>query len=374
MENKKWIHEVLDDQVQSEGFNIELDSEGEDQLQTATGTQGTFNSVQAWAKIKGRLNNTAQTNNRVVTLPLGLLKYAAVIAIPLMIGTVVYLSTNKQVSANKQQQVVVKPAKKETNKVILILENGDQVNLNAQQDLRLGNKVISENSQLDYSQTEQTAQTAKFNTLIVPKGTDYKLLLNDSTQVWVNADSRIKYQVNFAATQTRLVYLEKGEAYFKVTKNPAKPFIVHHGDMVVEVKGTSFNVNAYADNVQTTLVEGKVNIEGGNKQLILTPGQQASFDKASGALEKQEVDVFPFVAWKQGVIVFQNMNMELLMEKIGRLYDYDIEFKDDSLKRLHYTGRADRTESIQNILNNIQITAKLKFTIKERSIIVEKST
>jgi transmembrane sensor len=375
MENKKWIHDFLDDQSSDNDFDEHL-FDDKDHQEIPPGLkvkyEGTFDAATARKLIDSRLSRDVERRVRVVSLGARILKYAAAVMVPVIIGGAIYLIANNKA---KDQHVSLN-VKTTSKKNILILENGQQVNLDVQNSDKLNHKVIKGNNQLDYSKADNFGHSAIFNTLIVPKGSTYKLVLDDGTQIWVNADSRIKYQVNFNATPNREVYLEKGEAYFMVTKNPQKPFIVHKDELNVCVLGTSFNINSYTDKIQTTLVEGKVNVSlaGAGKQLILNPGEQANFEKSSESLEKKDVDVFPYVAWKDGLIVYQNMKMVDLMEQLGRIYDYEIVFKDERFKQLHFTGRANRSTPIQQILDEIQITSNLKLMMKERSIIVEKST
>lgn len=327
-----------------------------------------------WRLVERRLNHDSESR-RTVPLFAKFMRYAAILLLPVALTVGIYISLTN----NEQQQVLKseKQAYSGSKKVTLILGDGKEVELAARQSITTadGTQIQTDaDNALIYQNEKKNGTSAIFNTLVIPKGASYKLILDDLTQIWLNADSRLKYQVNFNATRTREVYLEKGEAYFKVAKDPEKPFILHTASMKLQVLGTSFNVNTYSSNVLTTLVEGKVKLQSSasKEQLFLSPGQQANFDKLSGNMQKQEVDIYPFVAWKDGVIVFQNTTMGELMDQLGRLYDYEIEFKDQRLKQLHYTGRADKTESLQDILAIIQETSHLKFTIKERSIIVEK--
>lgn len=326
-----------------------------------------------WNLVKSHLSGVAD-HKPVVPLFSKLARYAAILLIPVAL-TVSVLHYSKNDAKQQNSDVVMNKEQAGTKKVMLILGDGTEVALDHNQSIKSqdGTHIESDaNNGLTY-QTDKNASTkAVFNTLVIPKGVDYKLILDDLTEIWLNSDSRIKYQVNFNATNTREVYLEKGEAYFHVAKNPQKPFIVHSATLKLQVLGTSFNVNTYSHKIQTTLVEGKVKVESTASEVLLAAGQQANYNKIDGTLLKGDVDVFPYVAWKEGVIVFQNMKMGALLEQLGRLYDYDIEFKDQSLKELHYTARADRSESLRNILDIIQETAKLKFTIKGRSVIVEK--
>ncbi|MCO4294050.1 FecR domain-containing protein [Solitalea sp. MAHUQ-68] len=366
---EKWILDVLDDQSSEEHVFPTSD------LEILEREKEILDDAILHAQFADKIDETADWQKvlgqpRIITLK-SFLKYAAILAIPLIIGAAFFL-TQKHSKLSLTATSTVQPGKK----VMLILQDGSNVDLTQAKNVKGLSGVINNNSTLDYTNTENSSNADKpvFNTLLVPRGEDYKLVLEDGTEVWVNADTKIKYQVNLSKTQTREVYLEEGEAYFHVTKNPSKPFIVHNNNMAVQVLGTSFNVNAYSNTILTTLVEGKVKVSAGSdKFLFLTPGEQASFTSANGNLQKQDVDVYPFVSWKDGLIIVENETMSELMEKIGRLYDYDIQIKDEEIKNWHYSILAKRSSSVEDILNTIQSTSKLKFTVKERKIFVEKA-
>lgn len=326
-----------------------------------------------WQGLSSRLEE-GLAGKRLVPLFPKWVRYAAAVLLPLAValGIHTYLPDRKKPAAAVESQ-----AHMPSNGVTLILGDGSKVELKQRQAIKNqdGAQIHTDaENALVYQANELAAETEVFNTLIVPRGKTYKLILDDLTEIWLNADSRIRYRANFAGAALRDVYLEKGEAYFRVAHNTGKPFIVHSGQMKVQVLGTAFNVHTYSGSILTTLVEGKVKVASpsSGKQVILSPGQQSDFDKNTGKLVKQDVDVFPAVAWKDGVIVFENQRMGDLMEQLARTYDYDIEFKDQGLKQLHYTGRADRAESLQNILGIIGETSALKFTIKDRTVIIER--
>lgn len=378
-ENYSWVHDFLDDQSAKESENQILNDQNivknEDDLVVNAGLNEKyahdFDSGEAWQEFQKQVKK----EKRFVLFRSSLLKYAAILAVPVLIGSVVYfLNKTDLIEVSNQIAKQDKPR----NKVELILNDGSSVNLQEAQTIKglNGVELGKQNNVLDYTKVEANKELNKvvYNTLVVPKGADYKLILEDGTQIWVNADTKIRYQVNMDNTEKREVYLEGGEAFFKVTRNEKKPFIVHNGGMDVQVLGTSFNINAYSETKQTTLVEGKVEVKvnNGSNIIQLTPGQQAEFNKLTGTLTKQEVDVFPFVAWKEGVLACNNTSLDALMEQVGRLYDYDIEFINAQAKQLHFNGRMEKTATVNELLDIIQKTTNVKFTIKDRRILIEK--
>ena len=378
IEGKEWIHNLLDEELSDEAYKFELISDKTEQLAgdhsaMHTAYEKSFDSTEAWSLFKNHIQTKEDTAIRLVSLRSRWLKYAAIIAVPLLVGSIAYLTLSnhhEKPDGLYEQGAMAAPA----NKVILVLENGTSIDLkDTQQTTVLDHNIVNSAHQLDYS-NNSTADVAAFNTLIVPKGNAYKLVLDDGTQVWLNADTKIRYQVNFDKTPIREVYLESGEAFFKVTKNPHKPFIVHKGDMKIQVLGTSFNINTYSGSVQTTLVEGKVKVELKNtsKELTLSPGQQANANLLTNALTKQNVDPYLFSAWKDGILIFDNITMETLMEQLGRLYDYNIVFENEQLKNLHYNGSTEKSGTLKPLLDIIEKTTNVKFIIKDRRIIVKR--
>ena len=180
---------------------------------------------------------------------------------------------------NKEK--IAAAVKKNKQSVNLVLPDGKTFELSKDGDaetIALDNATIkTDNSTLQYN----SADTMQ-NTLWVPAGESYKIVLSDGTEVWLNAATRLRFPSRFYGKQ-REVYVE-GEAYFKVAKDAAHPFIVHTTLTQVQVLGTSFNINTYeAGNVKTALVEGKVLTKSNDgKSMELTPGYAANYEVAKG--------------------------------------------------------------------------------------------
>lgn len=173
-----------------------------------------------------------------------------------------------------------------------------------------------------------------YNKIIVPRGGEFFLTLSDGTEVWLNADSELEYPVNFVADE-RAVKL-RGEAYFKVKKDTTKPFRVTSGEYRLQVYGTEFNMNTYhQEEIQVVLVQGAVGFRANlsTPELRLKPNQLGVANELTGKTEIKEVDVYPYIAWKNQDVVFMNERLESIMEKIERWYDVNVFFQNDSLKR-----------------------------------------
>ncbi len=171
--------------------------------------------------------------------------------------------------------------------------------------------------------------------IISPIGSRTVLQLSDGTLVKLNYGSKIKYPRNFIG-DTREITLV-GEAYFDVAHNPERPFIVKTGKLNIKALGTEFNVLAYPDNdiVETTLVKGNVVLEqnevNGNAKTIgaMEPGQRVAYNLKSGKITSSKGNIDKYIAWKDGKLVFDNEPITGVAEKLGRMFNVDIEVADD---------------------------------------------
>src|SRR5690606_467261 len=190
------------------------------------------------------------------------------------------------------------------------------------------------NGQLVYEISEaQNKSEITYNTIETPNGGQYQVRLPDCTAVWLNAGSRLTYPTSFASSDNRRVEL-LGEGYFEVAKDSKRPFIVVAEQQEVEVLGTHFNVNAYADegNIKTTLLEGSVKVGSSTQGTkMLKPGQQAINSK--GNLEVKSVNTDYAVAWKDGYFRFNDKSLDMGLREIARWYDVEIVYENESLKR-----------------------------------------
>jgi transmembrane sensor len=323
----------------------------------------------AWNKVLPNLEV-----KKVKLMP-NLLRYAAAILLPILIlagGVFYYIKNNEPIALS-----LAKLSPTDHNRATLVLSDGRTVELSEQANQKLsevaGTSITNKNKELLSYKADGAASGAQvFNKLIIPRGAEYKLALADGTTVMINSASVLRFPVNINAANSREVYLEKGEAYFQVAKNPNKPFIVHANGMDVKVLGTTFNVNTYTKTTRTTLVEGKVEAKSANNQTtLLAPNQQAMFNQQNNVLSRADVDVTPFVAWANGKIVFEEATLDEVMDQLSLWYDYDVEFQSDKIKQVHFSGEIERYKDIQVILNIIEQTGGVKFSIKNRRIYVD---
>lgn len=211
-----------------------------------------------------------------------------------------------------------------------------------------------------------------YNELIVPRGGEYDIVLEDGTRVWMNADSRLRYPLAFGQAERR-VYLE-GEAYFEVRRDVARPFFVETARQTVRVLGTTFNVSAYPEDGMNyaTLVEGSVAVadKRTGEGEVLVPGEQARLNVETGVTEVAAVDVRQVVAWKSGMFVFDGQTLEQIMAKLARWYNVSVFFRNAGAKSLVFKGNLPRYTDFREVLEVLEKSSHVRFSVHERTVTV----
>lgn len=201
-------------------------------------------------------------------------------------------------------------------------------------------------------------------TVDVPKAGTFQLLLEDGTKVWLNASTHLSYPEQFASNN-RTVQLE-GEAYFEVAKDANRPFRIQSKGTTIEVLGTSFNVQSYAEKVSTVLVEGRVKVKKGEHESLLTPGQQA--EVAGEEIVISNIDVAKSTAWQRGEFYFDGTNFEEVMEQVCRWYNIEFENQSNLKMASSFKGTINRNAPLSSVLNIIKIATGKSFTITGRIV------
>mgnify|MGYP000180683473 CR=1 FL=1 len=211
----------------------------------------------------------------------------------------------------------------------------------------------------------------KMNRLIVPRGGEYRVELADGTLVYLNAESELQYPVTFIG-ESREVTL-RGEAYFKVTKNNEKPFIVKSDGLSVQVWGTEFNLNTLNQEgyYAATLVEGSVEVKvPGRHSVFLEPSQQARVDCTTSDITCLKVNTLPYTAWKDGKFVFNHEDMQHITMRLEKWYDVEFTYSEETLKNLKVFGVISRYEDITKVLKLLSATRLVSFRYVNHKIMV----
>lgn len=263
------------------------------------------------------------------------------------------------------------------SKAVLTLDNGKNIDLVDDQKLNLESddtKIIGGGNSITYLQKISDPKKQKYNILKTPRGGEFFITLSDSTKVWLNAESQLKYPVVFLGDIRRVELT--GEAFFEVAPNKNKPFQVISGDQIIEVLGTSFNVSSYNDDIEvvTTLLEGKVKINqifGDKKSILLSPNEQSILNKENGIIENIKVDPNHFIAWKSGKFYFKQKKLKDITKVLSRWYDVEIFFANSVAENIRFTGRFKRYENFDHVRSIIELTEEVTFIKKGNTILIK---
>lgn len=271
------------------------------------------------------------------------------------------------------------------DKATLTLGNGQVIVLDSAANGILaqqgGTQVQKSNSRLEYLRTGGVGEVA-FNTLAAPRGGQYQLTLPDGTHVWLNTASAIKYPTAFRGGERRVTVI--GEAYFEVAKDARHPFYVHvalpgvdtvpGGGVDIQVLGTEFNTNGYADEpvATITLVSGRIRIIHGRDSRILEPGQQAQTALAATGNDKIRLSDNPVLdealAWREGKFLFGHTGIDEIMRQVARWYNVNIIYEGHPADLFH--ARIPRDLPVSELLKLLELTNRVHFRIDGKTITV----
>jgi transmembrane sensor len=325
----------------------------------------------AWERLQSKLNSpSASITNRQRSITLRYFYRAAAVFV-IAAATVAMLWKYSPLFTDSRQAIVIKPGKPSAT---LITATGRTVQLGdstIHPDMR-GIPAQAGTSFITYHSENNNTPDEEINTLIVPRGGEFELTLEDGTHVWLNSESSIKFPTNF--TGSRRTVLLTGEAYFEVTKNPNKPFEVITEGQTISVLGTSFNVSAYPQDaaIYTTLVEGSLRVsDQGGQSILVTPGNQSVYNFDSGQLTSRAVDTYVYTSWKNGLLIFDDEELGMILQRLGRWYNVDTRYEDALQEHTHFTVHIDKYQPITEVLQLIEITKAVDFELEKRTIIVQ---
>ncbi len=240
----------------------------------------------------------------------------------------------------------------------LLLPSGKVIRLDGLSDTLVGSIQIKGGS-IEYG--KNVADTLMHEIRIPRKGS-YQLVLPDRSRVWLNAESSIRYPGAFAKNSREVTVT--GETYFEIAKDAQKPFIVTTNEITIEALGTAFNINGFEKRI--TLIEGSVKVTGQNKKKVLKPGEQLE----TGEWKVSRTDTGPVIAWTKNQFKFKNATIEEVMKPVERWYDALIVYEDRVSE--HFNGTIDRSVPVSKVLELLEETGKVHFTIEGNTIKVKK--
>lgn len=304
---------------------------------------------------------------------LSVMKYAAIAIFFIGVGIIW-----QQGVFDKTQNAVIVPR---TDAITLELENGDieiiteagtthvQNSNGKVVGLRQGNKLV-------YDKSEDLELV--YNTLTVPNGKQFSIVLSDGSNVHLNSGSSIKYPINFIKGQKRQVFLT-GEAFFDVAHDQEHAFVVNAQDLDIHVYGTKFNVSNYPEDRDTevVLVEGSVglresNLEiADNAEVYLKPGYMGIYNRSDNNISQEEVNTSIYTSWMNGNLVFRNISFENIIQKLQRHYNVVIINNNEKLAHETFNATIEtKHESIEQVFNYFNKVYQIEYKIIENKIII----
>jgi ferric-dicitrate binding protein FerR (iron transport regulator) len=209
-------------------------------------------------------------------------------------------------------------------------------------------------------------------TSVADGGQVSKVILPDSSIVWINSESRLSYDQLYGK-KNRSVVLD-GQAFFQVNKNKKLPFIVKSNNLNVEVIGTKFDVEAYPDSPTTTVIlqEGTVNVslnQNLSKSITLKPGEQYSFNSVSKKSVVTKTNVLKLVSWKEGVLNIYDLPLTETIKKLERRYNYKFSL-DENVEDLNVTMTL-KNEDLTSVLQILKTIIPVSISTKNDSIYIK---
>lgn len=212
-----------------------------------------------------------------------------------------------------------------------------------------------------------------YNTLSIPRGGEYHLILSDGTSVWLNSETELCFPMQFKGA-SRQVYL-KGEAYFDVKSNPRKPFIVKTSAGNVKVLGTAFDVMIYdTTRLVATLERGAISYAGNlQPEVVLRPGEQLTHSVRNNQVRVEKVNTRIYTAWKDNLFCFEEQRLDEIMVVLARWYNLEVRFEVEELKGVELSGTLDKYSDVGLLLKFFELGTNVKFDVQGNIVIVRKA-
>lgn len=289
------------------------------------------------------------------------------------IGSIALLYQNRHANTPETPVVSIIPGQ---SKAFLVLHDGTNISLdNAvdSTDLVIGATNIRNSKGTVSLSNTNNSPAPEYNTLVIPRNGEYHIVLNDGTEIWLNAESKLKFPTNFTSGERRVEL--SGEAYFKVAHDTHHPFYVETDLGNVKVYGTEFNVRHYADEsaIRTTLVSGSVGFRAKEDEtdnyVKIEPGYQISYENGEEPIIKK-IKVANEIAWHKQLFSFENRPLGEIMKDIARWYDVNVTFNKESLKDIKFTCTLDRYDEIKKLLRFFEEVYDIKFIVQGKNITV----
>ena len=317
--------------------------------------------IQLAHKILRKLDRE-EAKNKLRIRFVSFMKYAAIAVLFFSFGAVVVYQYFKK--DNLTEYISKTEATVSGKSPLLILPEGQSIAINDGEstlDYRNPGEIILNNDSVI-----KTTVLSKISKLVIPYGSSSKIILSDSSEVWLNAGSTLIFPSNFTS-KTREVVLF-GEAYFSVKSDKEKPFIVQTSGLEIMALGTEFNISAYAEDnvIQTVLKKGSVSIRRiddfkEENKIILIPNQLASFDKNTKQSIITTVDTDFYTLWTDGLLSFENRDLNRIIKSLERYYNINIQFENPLTGQVKISGKLDLNQNKEEVFEYLAKVSATKF-------------
>lgn len=324
-----------------------------------------FDKEASWKAIQKRCNPTHSIHRFTIY------SSAAAIAILIGIASILFFNPLRKAAPLTTQNDIPQTQVLDadiTPKATLVLADHSEVQLYLNQQEVYGSQINNGEIIFPQKDTQPALLDTRLlqNQIKVPKGSEYSIVLSDGTKVKMNADSHLDFPVQFA--HEREVTLE-GEAFFDVTHDEQRPFIIKANGHTIHVLGTTFNVTAYTgEDVTVTLVSGKIKVTAPTGEYILAPNEQYSSHTSS--ISKVEAELY--TSWTSGAMEFDAMPLPDLLTKLSRCYNVDLKLASKELETMKFTGVIFRNKPLSFALEILHRVSDVKFERDGESILVKK--
>ncbi|MCT1523587.1 MULTISPECIES: FecR family protein [Sphingobacterium] len=293
---------------------------------------------------------------------------AASIILISTLALTVFLNNQSVRSASPMEnaKAVISPGE---DKALLILSDGTIVDLtNSKSDSLIDGEMKLSRSETTLDYQNSTRATNDNHTLKVPIGGTYKIVLADGTKVWMNSDSELIFPTAFVGEERRVRM--KGEAFFEIAVDKAKPFRVEVGSTIIEALGTTFNVNTHLieNRTKTILTEGKIKVYSEGRHQLVDPGYATI--TGQGEILLKRADIEEALAWKDGYFYFDSKNLKEVLEEVARWYNVNLDIR-SRLTTKRFKGGLKKSASIETVCAVLTDLTGYQFKIVDRSLIVK---
>ncbi|UJH66957.1 FecR family protein [Allomuricauda sp. SCSIO 65647] len=312
--------------------------------------------------------------NRTGPKPKKKINWRAVSVAAIFIGAVglmslFYLTTDQKTNEIPQNAITLELE----DGTIKIIEEGETADILNSKGGKLGRQ---DKNVLIYDKSSIKTELV-YNTLTVPYGKRFEILLSDGTKVHLNSGSSIKYPTQFLEGMERQTFIT-GEAFLEVAKDSLHPFVVNANELNIKVLGTQFNVHAYPEDTvsEVVLVEGSVGLyaananDVGTEGITLVPGDMGSFSKEDHEISTSKVITDIYTSWMEGELVFRDMPFGNMVKKLERHYDVTIINENKKISDERFSASFNKV-SIERVFKNLSIYHGIEYEINDRTITIK---